>query len=531
MSGDEQYALKGWGHRIREENRGLREKIAGLRKESGGLQKELQNTWKLLDHIPGSLILVQHEKILFANETARRETGYTRNELLSMEVSDLLGSDSVSSALSIHSRKTGNPAPLHHPETPLKTKDGQILSAELRVAKTLYRGKTTFLFHIISLDQRKAEERRRRQSAKAEALLRMASVFRRELDLCDSLLKEGISRNQGPGAYGDAARRSLQGIEAIRQKETLLSQHLRCLARTEYEPSELTLVDLKGVINTAVEIASPGATGGSRPDADPVTIHTFPRSPSRVYGCGRELQDVFANIILNAVEALPDGGDVYLTTEEHSGFAHIYIQDNGVGMPEAIIGKVFDPFFSTKDGSWRGLGLSLSHAIIDRHQGEISVISQEGRGSTFIVKLPLARDVASLIKTAAPRKGFRDSHILIIGEEGVLTDIFYTLFADRCGGVTVSSSYKEGLRLLRDTPVDLIIADQKSFRTDTGKIIGRMKELRPDLPVVLINAGGTSDSRGTQEKTGADLIVGRPLDVDRFVSQVAGLMGEGGALE
>jgi len=95
----------------------------------------------------------------------------------------------------------------------------------------------------------------------------------------------------------------------------------------------------------------------------------------------------------------------------------------------------------------------------------------------------------------------------------------------------VSPSSREGLRLLKDTPVDLIIADQEAFRTDTGRLIGRMKELRPDLPVVLIRARPTSGSRGTGGKTGADLTVGRPLDVDRFVSRVAGLMGERGGPE
>jgi len=261
-----------------------------------------------------------------------------------------------------------------------------------------------------------------------------------------------------------------------------------------------------------------------------VTIHTFLRAASGVYGCVSELKDVFSNLILNAVEALPDGGDVYVTTEEHSGFAHIYIQDNGVGMSKGIIEKAFDPFFTTKDGTWRGLGLSLSHAVIDRHQGEIRIISEEGRGSTFVVKLPLARDVALLMMTGAAKKGLKGSHILIIGEEGVLTDIFYTLFADRCEGVTVTSSYKEGFRLLKDMQIDLIIADQEAFRIDLSKIIGGMKGLRPEVPVVLINAGATPGLRRTGGKPGADLIVSRPLDVDKFVSQVAVLMGEEGAL-
>jgi PAS domain S-box-containing protein len=526
MSGDPQQPLTGWGHRIREENRGLREKIAKLRKKLEGLQREVQNAWKLLDHIPAGLMLIQQEKILFANKSVRRESGYTRKELLSMEVSDLLGSDSGFGKSPLHQRKTGDPPPLHDCETSLKTKDGQILPAELRIHKTLYQGKTAFLVHIISLDQRNAQERRRIQSVTSEALLRMASGFRRELDQCNTLLQEGVHRNQRPGVCRDSILKSLKGIAAIREKEAFLSQRLHCLSRAEYDPSELTLVDLKGLIETAVGIACPRASGGPRPDMDPVTVKTFLRGPSEIYGCRRDLQDLFVDIILNAVEAIPGGGAIYLTTEEHSGFARIYIQDNGVGMPQGVIAKIFDPFFTSKDGPWRGLGLSLCHAVIDRHQGEIGVSSQEGRGSTVVVKLPLARN-DSRVRAAAPRKGLRDSHILIIGNDGVLTDILHNLFADRARGVTVVSSYKEGLRVLRDTPVDLIIADQDTFRTNTERIARQIKDLWPGLPVALINASGRSGPPAKQGKRGVDLFVGRPLDADRFLSQVARLIGKG----
>lgn len=527
MSGDQQYPPTGWGHKIREENRGLREKIAGLRKESGILERDLQNVWKLLEHIPGGLILVQQKKILFANDTVLRESGYTRNELLTMEVSKLLGSDSISFGASVREGKAGDQAISSQGEASLTTKEGHTLTVEIRTQQTLHKGKMALLVHIITLDQRKAQERYRRQSEKGEALLGMASGFSRELDVCSSLLQEAIPSSQGRGVSWDGALRILKKIEAIKEKEAILSRHLQCLAKTEYKSSELSLVDLKGLLETAVDVSRPRVSGGSQHDADPIVIKTFVRAPSEVYGCGRDLKEVFVNLILNAIEALPDGGDVYLTTEEHSGFAHIYVQDNGVGIPKAVMDRIFDPFFTTKDGTWRGLGLSLTYAIIDRHQGEISVTSQEGSGSTFVVKLPLVRDASSPVRTSAPRRGLRNSNILIIGSDGALTDILRTLFADRAGAVTVTSSYKESLRLLQDANVNLVIADHDAFRKDTGRITRRIKELRPDLSVVLINTQRASDSRTTRGSTDADLTIPRPLNLNRFLSQVAMLMGEG----
>ncbi|MDQ1336582.1 MAG: Histidine kinase, partial [Thermodesulfobacteriota bacterium] len=105
--------------------------------------------------------------------------------------------------------------------------------------------------------------------------------------------------------------------------------------------------------------------------------------------------------------------------------------------------------------------------------------------------------------------------------------ILRTLFADRAGAVTVTSSYKESLRLLQDANVNLVIADHDAFRKDTGRITRRIKELRPDLSVVLINTQRASDSRTTRGSTDADLTIPRPLNLNRFLSQVAMLMGEG----
>ncbi len=526
MSGDQQRTSKGWGHRLREENRGLRDKIAGLRKELGRVQRELHKTWKLMENIPGGLILIQQKKILFANETACKEFGYTREEMLTKDVSDLIGPDSVSFAASLQQRKTVGPFLSSHHETSLTTKEGQTLPAELRVHKTRHEGRTAFLAHIIPLDQRNAQEERIRQRVKTEAFVRMASGFRRELEALKTPLEQAISRIQGPGSHEDGPLRSFRAIESLIEQGSRLSQDLHCLTSAEYDPSEIAPLDLKNILKTAIELSHPEMVAGPDVITNDVTFNTFLRAASPVYGCKEELRDVFAHIILNAVEALPDGGDIYLTTEEHSGFAHIYVQDNGVGIPEEILDKIFDPFFTTKDGARRGLGLSLSRAIIARHQGEISVNSQEGRGSTFVVKVPLAQN-ASSVKAGAAKKGIKDSQMLIIGNEGVLTTILSGLLLSKGAHITMASSYREGLKLLRDMRFDLIIADQNASDTDTIRIIHRIKELRPDLPVALINTRGRSGSRRIQEQTGADLTMGRPLDVDRLLARVSRLIAEG----
>jgi len=107
-----------------------------------------------------------------------------------------------------------------------------------------------------------------------------------------------------------------------------------------------------------------------------------------------QIQQVFMNVILNAQEAMPQGGFLTISTDfsEDGRFAEIKFIDTGCGIPEDNIGKLFDPFFTTKEtGKGTGLGLAISYGIIKNHGGDINIDSTEGKGTTVIIKLPIKK--------------------------------------------------------------------------------------------------------------------------------------------
>jgi two-component system NtrC family sensor kinase len=112
-------------------------------------------------------------------------------------------------------------------------------------------------------------------------------------------------------------------------------------------------------------------------------------------GDSDKLQQVFVNIILNALQAMPKGGELTISTRHAEGdkLIEIEISDTGCGIPQEHLSKLFDPFFSTKStGEGTGLGLSVSLGIIEKHSGTIDVKSKVGEGSTFIIRLPLGEN-------------------------------------------------------------------------------------------------------------------------------------------
>ncbi len=156
----------------------------------------------------------------------------------------------------------------------------------------------------------------------------------------------------------------------------------------------LSPVDVRAVL-TALEGLVSGQARGRR-----VQVFTsFHSGPSRVMADETLLKQAFLNIMLNALEAMPEGGDLAISTRLGSGTAasaaderpewlETVFDDTGPGIAEEYLGRIFDPFFTTKkDGT--GLGLAITHRIIENHQGTIRVMSQRGKGTTFVITLPL----------------------------------------------------------------------------------------------------------------------------------------------
>jgi signal transduction histidine kinase len=106
------------------------------------------------------------------------------------------------------------------------------------------------------------------------------------------------------------------------------------------------------------------------------------------------LQQVFLNLFINALQAMPDEGTLYVRAFVENESLKVIVRDTGVGIPKDHINNIFDPFFTTKEiGKGTGLGLSVSYGIIQKHQGTISVESEVGKGTTFTIVLPCSGNV------------------------------------------------------------------------------------------------------------------------------------------
>jgi PAS domain S-box-containing protein len=149
--------------------------------------------------------------------------------------------------------------------------------------------------------------------------------------------------------------------------------------------SEYSDLDLNRVIRETLSLAEP-MLRAAKITVNPQLGSDLPA----VYGNSGKLQQVFMNLILNARDAMPRGGELTVVTESEDSTVRAEVSDNGVGIPLDHLSKIFDPFFTTKSSRGTGLGLAVTYGIIREHSGKIRVESTVGEGTCFRVEFPVA---------------------------------------------------------------------------------------------------------------------------------------------
>ncbi|MFQ5830131.1 MAG: GAF domain-containing protein [Candidatus Methylomirabilia bacterium] len=235
-----------------------------------------------------------------------------------------------------------------------------------------------------------------------------------------------------------------------------------------------------------------------------------------------ELQEVLLCLILNAIDAMPQGGTLTLSSWAEDGSVCLAVKDTGIGIPEEVQSRIFEPFFTTKGPQATGLGLSASHGIIRRHEGEIVVNSREGHGTTFTIKLPAGAAPAPRVdRTAAITPQGGRLRILIIDDEPEVRAIFRDIAEAAGHEVREAESGAEGLETLERQPVDLVCTDLGMPGMAGWQVADRVKARWPELPVALITGWGARVAPEELGAHGVDLLITKPFQAKALLHALA----------
>ena len=227
-----------------------------------------------------------------------------------------------------------------------------------------------------------------------------------------------------------------------------------------------------------------------------------------------QIEQVLLNLYVNAWQAMPEGGDLYLATEnvtldksyvkpfsiEHGRYVKISVTDTGVGMDKATQKKIFDPFFTTKEmGRGTGLGLASSYGIIKNHGGFINVYSEKGHGTTFNIYLPSSEKEVSEDKKPSGDLLKGSETVLFVDDEDMIIEVAEVLLKELGYKVLIARGGKEAVEIYEKNKdlVDIVILDMIMPNMSGSVTYDRLKEIDPDIKV-LLSSGYSINGQATE---------------------------------
>jgi signal transduction histidine kinase/CheY-like chemotaxis protein len=246
---------------------------------------------------------------------------------------------------------------------------------------------------------------------------------------------------------------------------------------------------------------------------------------ARVMGDESELREVLVNLVFNAVDAMPQGGTLTLSTREAAGTVEIAVADNGTGMAEEVRSRVFDPFFTTKGKAGMGLGLAVSYGIIRRHEGNVEAESELGRGTTFRIKLPSAASTVRQEPAAeAPAIALvpqrpDSTRILVVDDEENVRELLADILESEGYQVELASSGREALDKFGDgAGYDALFTDLGMQGMSGWELAHAVRELDEKIPVAVVTGWGEAVGSSERVAAGVDWVIAKPFDTAQILA-------------
>ena len=391
------------------------------------------------------------------------------------------------------------------------------------------------------ITKRRGLEEQFRQAQKMEAVGRLAGGVAHDFNnLLTAIL-----------GYSDLMRRRLAGqeetlqelaeIELAANRAATLTRQLLALSRQQVmNPRVLDLNEvvvnmdkmLRRLIGEDIDLRSEPTTGLGRIKADP-----------------GQVEQVMMNLVVNARDAMPDGGKLTIETANvvleagsvggredlvPGAYVMLAVSDTGSGMDAETKARIFEPFFTTKEiGQGTGLGLSTVHGIVKQSGGQVEVYSEVGHGTTFKIYFPRvdeALDATGPVKTAVPDRGGRES-ILVIEDDDLVRSVTVKALRSKGYRVVEAATRAEGwlafqARHREGSPFDLVLSDVVMPGISLAEMAQRLRTMSPELRVLYMS-GYTDRAILHQEQFGAvEAFIQKPFTIDELLGRIRTMLDE-----
>ena len=513
--------------------------------EAGRLEAEGRARILLESVFDGIILVASDGGIRYANEAVFRMFGYaSREELAAHSMSDLFApGDRERARHRGETQLSGDASYLSNlSEYRGLRKDGSVFPIEIISRRAQDGEEAGLLFTIRDITERRVSEERLRRAQKMEAVAQLAGGVAHDFNNLLTIIQGYADIQLKRLGAQDPLRRSAEKIRKATDQAAAVSRRLLEFSRRQVV--QPTVLDINVVISEFETVLHRFAAGEVQFSTrlDP---HLF-----RVLADRGQLEQVLLNLVLNARDAMPDGGELTIASEnvelseefvqsraglEPGAYVRVTVSDTGVGISDETLPHIFEPFFTTKGMSrGTGLGLATVYGIINDAGGDIEVRSQIGVGTTFSIYLPStpAQDPsAEASALGVVRAGRRVAAvcILVVEDQEDVRTLVCDLLKEAGHHVLEAADGADALRLVDSHAgsIDLLVADVVMPGMSGRELADRLTSLRPTLKVLYISGYTPDEVLRHGVRSQETSLLQKPFTLDEFSAKIDTILGSG----
>jgi len=287
-----------------------------------------------------------------------------------------------------------------------------------------------------------------------------------------------------------------QILQAAEDIKNIIDRLRQFYKKREDIESELEWIDLNEVVKEVIELTEAKWKKGSIEKGINIEIEcSLSPDIKKVRGVKSEIREALVNLIFNAVDALPQGGKITISTWMDKEAVKLSVKDNGIGMDKESLEHCLDPFYTTKGEKGTGLGLSIIYGIMNRHRGKVEVLSEQGKGTEVILTFPYISEESKEKEEKEEKRSKLDIlkplKILYIDDELSAISLVRDILSADNHLVIVANDGETGVKLFADSKkagelFDVVITDFVMPKMDGVKVAATVKSISPDTPVILL---------------------------------------------
>ena len=521
---------------FREEDVRANIEIALYRKDLERKQKQaeerIRRLFLAIEHNPHIIVIMDIDgNFEFINNKFSQTTYYTSNEIIGKGIS-LLQSDKETSEVFKEMRDEIASGEEWRGVLCLRKKDGA-LCLKYTIAQPVKNISGDIIFSVLILQKVAEREKRRDELLQLEKMNSVRTIVAGIAHEFNNILAvvHGNAEVLEDGFENEKElKKGLHNIKKASDEGAGIVRDMITIAQSDKDTSEHLFFDLKQLIIQAIEAVMPGWKNIAYFSEMKYKIdrNGMKRIPG-VFCNPTELREVFVNIINNALDAMPDGGRISFSTWSNEDTVFVEISDTGMGMSEEVKNRIFDPFFTTSRPERTGLGMGVAYSIITRHGGKIGVESEEGKGTTLTLSLPINNETKQQILSSrsAPDKVAKGLSILVVDDEEEICNILNKFFSRVGHIVKTVGNGAEAIELTKREDFDIVICDLAMPDVTGYDVIEALNDL-DKVPKIGVSTGLRENLTSAEENAlKIDSIIKKPFKLLELASKINALFDDG----